>query len=118
MPIPIAAALLKLRNIYFKWKIGKAAFEEVQEAVTPGEQDQSGIVNNAVSVKSDMPSTALEWVRFNPVTSRLDVKFRNRPRAPVYIFSSVPRLTWLGLLRAGSKGSYYHARVKQFSDVI
>lgn len=123
MPFPsIAKGLRALGGIYARWREGRFAVEPAPLTGTTdpaGDTGQGlgGAVNSAVSVITDMPgSTAIEKIAYNAITSRMDVTFRGRRGAGTYIFSSVPRMTWVGWLQTKG-GSYYHRHVKQYSDV-
>lgn len=107
MPFPkLAPALAGLRNIY-------AAFRDRAFTLAGAGEGDVG------SVKTDMPnSTAIDWIEYSVATSKLLVRFKRRPRHPTYIYDNVPRLVWLGWLKAGSKGVYYHRSVKRHSNLV
>lgn len=110
MALPlIAKGLARLAGLYARWRGADFAIDAVDGG------DSAGLT----SIRTDMPSSsAIDWIEYNPISAKLLVRFRNRPRHPTYVYSSVPRLVWLGWLRAGSKGVYYHRSVKQHSDII
>lgn len=110
MALPlIARALARIGKIYAAWRGADFAIDTVDG------DEGAGLT----AVRSDMPgSSAIEWIEYNPISAKLLVRFHNRPRHPTYVYSHVPRLVWLGWLRAGSKGVYYHRSVKQHSDFI
>ncbi|MRR33188.1 KTSC domain-containing protein [bacterium] len=54
-------------------------------------------------------SSNLHSVGYDPDTMVLEIKFQS---SGIYRYSGVPEERYLGLMRAGSKGSYFDAYIK------
>lgn len=57
-------------------------------------------------------SSAIAWVDYNPATGELYIQFTSGPT--VYTYYNVPQHVYDGLLRAHSKGQYFHAHIEPF----
>lgn len=57
-------------------------------------------------------SSAIERVGWNPITQELHILFNKNGRYPEYIWGGVPKDIAAQFLLAGSKGKFYHARIK------
>ena len=57
-------------------------------------------------------SSAIRKVGYNTLTDELHIEFEKRKKYPEYIWGGVPEDLVTNFLRAGSKGSFYHAHIK------
>lgn len=60
-------------------------------------------------------SSDLRSVGYDPETHILEIEFRS---GGVYRYSGVPEAVYSGLLTAGSKGRYFHARIKDHFSFV
>lgn len=56
-------------------------------------------------------SSNIKEIEYDSKSRVLRVVFLSRPNF-TYSYSSVPRRTWVGMLRADSKGEYFHKHIK------
>lgn len=62
--------------------------------------------------KFPLGSSAIRAIWYDSETGDLWVKFEKRKEYPKYHFAEVPQDVVVGLLNAGSRGRYYHSRIK------
>jgi len=55
-------------------------------------------------------SSNLASVGYDPATSMLEIEFNN---GGIYQYSNVPESVYSGLMRASSKGTYFHDYIKE-----
>lgn len=56
-------------------------------------------------------SSNIKEIEYDSKSRVLRVVFLSRPNF-TYSYSEVPRRTWVGMLRANSKGEYFHKYIK------
>ena len=59
--------------------------------------------------RTPVRSSNIRSVGYDPASRKLEVEFHSRG---VYQYSGVPETIYQGLMRAASKGSYFHDHIK------
>lgn len=67
---------------------------------------------NPMIITETPESSAIIRIGFSPFTGELSILFRKEKNYPEYVWGAVPLEVGLEFLEAGSKGKYYHRRIK------